>query len=318
MFGRNVASYKFALASSLLKLKPAAGSLLKMEDLAVPFANSISEHLKEADKQCTSSSSRFLDACRKFNKQELTEDQLRETTVRFGFANVIDAFHIVGQGEVGVRFFQDERKENNGIRVTDDFSSLISGSQGLNIEPEVGARWNLVETAWELGVSSNLIEYDDETGKLIVDRESRRKSITSCRSALNGYQKGHCFYCFQEIDITVPSLMPDVDHFFPHCLKLAEFKNLDGVWNLVLSCKTCNRGEGGKFERIPSIELLARLEKRNEFLIDSHHPLRETLIAQTGQAKDKRCAFLGNQFTRASGLIGGPTWVSKESAPAVF
>jgi hypothetical protein len=37
--------------------------------------------------------------------------------------------------------------------------------------------------------------------------------------------------------------------------------------------------------------LLERLSRRNEFLIESHHPLRETLILQTGhtvQARQKR------------------------------
>ena len=32
LFGRNVASYKFALAKSLLDLKPQSGQLLKMSD----------------------------------------------------------------------------------------------------------------------------------------------------------------------------------------------------------------------------------------------------------------------------------------------
>jgi len=34
LFGRNVASYKFALGKALLELRPAAGYLLKLEDLA--------------------------------------------------------------------------------------------------------------------------------------------------------------------------------------------------------------------------------------------------------------------------------------------
>ena len=35
LFGRNVASYKFALAASLLELKPASGDLVRLEELAV-------------------------------------------------------------------------------------------------------------------------------------------------------------------------------------------------------------------------------------------------------------------------------------------
>jgi len=34
LFGRNVASYKFALAKSLLELQPTSGELIKLGDLA--------------------------------------------------------------------------------------------------------------------------------------------------------------------------------------------------------------------------------------------------------------------------------------------
>ena len=67
--------------------------------------------------------------------------------------------------------------------------------------------------------------------------------------------------------------LADVDHFFPWKLKEYGIANpVDGVWNLVISCKDCNRGRGGKSAKVPSINLLARLKRRNDFLISSHHP----------------------------------------------
>jgi len=102
LFGRNVASYKFALASSLLEVKPGASEILYLGDLALPFSQAVCEHLKLNDKQTTSGSSRFLDACRAFNRQEITRDELTSKTVQLGFNNVIDAFHVVAGGEVGV------------------------------------------------------------------------------------------------------------------------------------------------------------------------------------------------------------------------
>ena len=150
LYGRNVASYKFALAKSLLDLKPRSGELLKLEDLAPVFAGYITDHLKLADKQGTSSSSRFLDACREYNSGTLTRQQLIDATVRNGFNNVIDAFHVVGQGEIPERFYIDERKQNKGIRLTDEFARLLEREQAMNLPLEVEARWRLVETAWEL------------------------------------------------------------------------------------------------------------------------------------------------------------------------
>ena len=96
----------------------------------------------------------------------------------------------------------------------------------------------------------------------------------------------------------------DVDHFFPHMLLQAHPKlNLNGVWNLVLSCKECNRGEDGKFASIPELYLLKRLWTRNEFFIKSHHPLRETLKNQTGQTDESRKAFLQKMDTLAIGSL---------------
>ena len=46
LFGKNSASYKFALAKSLLELNPQAGQLLKLSDLAPAFAKHIVDHLR--------------------------------------------------------------------------------------------------------------------------------------------------------------------------------------------------------------------------------------------------------------------------------
>lgn len=68
LFGRNVASYKFALSKALLEIGERPDDLIKMEDLALPFAKGVCEHLLLSDKQATSKSSAFLNACRSFNE----------------------------------------------------------------------------------------------------------------------------------------------------------------------------------------------------------------------------------------------------------
>jgi len=75
-----------------------------------------------------------------------------------------------------------------------------------------------------------------------------------------------------------------------------------GVLIAVLSLTTlcgCNRGAKGKFEQLPTLRILERLHQRNEHLISSHHPLRETLMAQTGQDEAQRRAFLRDMHDRA-------------------
>ncbi|HFZ8994412.1 TPA: HNH endonuclease domain-containing protein [Citrobacter freundii] len=301
LFGKNVASYKFALAHALYDLKPEGSDLILLEDLAVPFSEHLCRHLKHAPKQITSRSSQFINACLQFNNGQLTRDELTAITVRQGFNNVIDAFHNVNQGEIGKRFFIDERKTHRGIRLTDNFYSLGESQQYHNLSFETDARWSLVEQAWAMNISSQLInvEYDGITQKLCARNHDRRVAISSCRNSLNGYQKGRCFYCYAPISLqSTDNNFADVDHFIPWKAR-GQVCNVDGVWNLVLACKECNRGERGKFARIPSRHLLQRLRDRNEYFINSHLPLRETLIRQTGATTRQRDTFLNDNWQRA-------------------
>jgi 5-methylcytosine-specific restriction endonuclease McrA len=301
LYGRNTASYKFALASALLEMRPMAGQLVKLEELAPAFALNVARHLAEAPKQITTSNGKFIEACLTYN-QDQNLNNLVDSAVSQGFVNVIDAFHVVASTPVAQRFFLDERRENKGIRITDEFSLLINGTQSGNLSQEVDSRWRLVETAWNLGISANLlcVHHDDVAGEMFTfDKANRRKSVTSSRGALNGYQKGRCFYCFTDLSLQGDTMNTDVDHFFPHKLKqLGLGVNLDGVWNLVLSCPTCNRGAKGKFDRIPSERLLRRLHNRNEYFIGSHHPLRETLMQQTGANVSDRVAYLSGVYQK--------------------
>ena len=320
LYGRNVASYKFALAKALLDLSPQAGELLKLSDLAPAFAGHIIEHLKHSPRQITSSSSKFLDACRQYGIEDLNQDKLINETVKYGFVNVIDAFHIVGSGEVDKRFFIDERKPNNGIRITDEFSALVSQVRTDNLETEVESRWRLVETAWGLGISANLIQIQHDADEKLLftfDKANRRKSVTSSRGALNGYQRGKCFYCRCDIDVNNGD-DTEVDHFFPHILASdPAFPLINGVWNLVLACRRCNAGTNGKHTKIPTIRLLARLHTRNSYLIDSHHPLRETLINQTGRTEKERRDFLGSFHSNALSKLFH-TWEPVETEGDLF
>lgn len=156
-FGRNVASYKFALGHSLIELSSSANDLIKLEDLAIPFSSHICRHLQLADKQSTSSNSTFLDACRKLNEGAITEAQLIEQTVRLGFNNVIDAFHRVGPDEIDLRFFIDERRESRGIRLTENLYRMAENVDFADLLNETDARWRLVETSWEMNLSRTLI-----------------------------------------------------------------------------------------------------------------------------------------------------------------
>lgn len=315
LFGLNAASYKFALANALLELSSNNKTQVNLHELAPVYVKSLLEHLKVTDKQGTSKSSTFLDTCRKYLIEEVSYDELIDTTVKYGFKNVIDAFHNVNADHVGIDFYtKDYSKSNKSIILNDSLYQLNKGNQVDNLMTEVEGRWNLVETAWGLNVNRNVLHVgtDDELVSLYLERDlMRRKAITSIRSALNGYQKGICFYSNLKLDIVKnKESICAVDHFFPHVLK-PKFHNLDininGVWNLVLADKYVNLE---KSARIPHIDYLVKLYNRNEYYIQSKHPLGESIVNQTGNTPKKRQEFLQRIFNISRHYIPTPTWKS--------
>ena len=323
LFGRNTASYKFALAKALYDLYHQGQTRITLDELAIPYAKHLCEHLKTKPKQITREQSTFLNQLLQFNAGQINQTQMIQETVKYGFNNVLDAFHNVHSQEVKTRFFIDERASKNAIQLTDEFMRLGEQAQFANLEQETEARWRLVEAAWESNVSRNLllVDYESKTKLLIGMNPLRRTALTSASPALNGYQKGRCFYCYREISIIQGhEHTADIDHFFPHILKQCDSdKPIDGVANLVLACQECNRGKGGKFERLPSVNLVDRLFTRNEYLITSHHPLRETLMAQTGNTMNKRQGFLQDAYSCSTLFVGSSAkWEPQPQGDAVF
>ena len=304
LFGKNSATYKFAFAKSLLGLIEKEKTKITLDELAIPFANSIVEHLRKSDKQGNASTSKFLEGCRNYINETISKEELYSLTERFGFVNVVDAFQNVNGGIIPNPFYEKNYGQGKKeIVVTDNLLKIKELFQFRNLEQEVEARWNLVETAWNLQINPNLLEvkYDENKSLFFIESNlMRRIDITSVRDSLNGYQKGKCFYSFQDISINKNDHeICEVDHFLPHVNKLIHSKNgvnINGVWNLVLADSKINLNKKAK---IPEKRFLHRLFNRNEFYIESKHPLAETIINQTGLTKECRRRFLETQYNLA-------------------
>jgi hypothetical protein len=262
------------------------------------------EHLKESNKQGNAGSSKFLEGCRNYINEKITKEDLYSLTEKYGFVNVVDAFQNVNGGTIPSAFYEKNYSQGkNEIVVTDNLLKIKELFQYRNLEQEVEARWKLVETAWNLQINPNLLEVKYNESKSLFFIESnlmRRIDITSVRDSLNGYQKGKCFYSYQDISINKNDInVCEVDHFLPHVNKLAHSQNganINGVWNLVLADSRVNLH---KKARIPEKRFLHRLFNRNEFYIESKHPLAETIINQTGLTKESRRRFLEAQYNLA-------------------
>lgn len=109
LFGKNTASYKFALAKTLIDVSLERNSdLISLEDLALPYAMHLCEHLKHSPKQSTFGSGKFINACTQFNHQQISKDELIDITNKEGFKYVLDAFHVVNTKAVQERLSKEQ------------------------------------------------------------------------------------------------------------------------------------------------------------------------------------------------------------------
>lgn len=289
LFGKNTASYKFSLAKSLLQLAEKGHSRVTFNDLATVYAPYLISHIEEGMSQDTrSTDSKLIKTYKQYLDQEIEFDQIVDFTSKNAFKDVIPRFHTVGAG-LPFQFYEFDMA-NKEIVLSDKLYLLKSLDDGL-LSDELEARWRLVETAWNLGVSVNHLEtkVDLALNTLFLEGPNYRRSVTEVRDALSGYQKGLCFYSRQPIIKETT----DVDHFFPVSKhNIHGTINLNGVWNLVLADASVNRSKSDK--RADEI-YLAKLYQRNEYYIASRHPLGETIAKQTGDTPDKRKSFLRKQ-----------------------
>jgi 5-methylcytosine-specific restriction endonuclease McrA len=173
---------------------------------------------------------------------------------------------------------------------------------------ETDARWRLVETAWATGLNPGLvapIEYDEDNQTLFTMRKLRRRNVSGVVPSLSGYQDGRCAYC-QQAMYQRGIGKPIVEHVLPLVLRRERWEGppLDAVWNLVLSCQPCNSDKWG---RAPHENWMPWLQQRNDDLIASHHPLRQTLMAQTGNTAAVRAATLRAAYRLATERLPA-TW----------
>lgn len=326
LLGKNVTSYKFALAKSLLELAPKGKSIITLEELAEPFSRQICEHLSSAESkglplsesqgQPTKNPYRAIEICKDFHLGNIDRDELIQKIKKEGFKVVLDKFHNVNSQEIAKRFYE---KRRGGITLTDELFQLIERYQYKNLPGEVDSRWQSNEIAWGLGISRNLISanYDPDKKLFFVedDREQERRiDVTSSRGALNAYQKGKCFYCMRNISILSGSdNLAEVDHFFAHSLtnRGLLIGKVNELWNLVLACQTCN---SSKSDNLPHSKYLNKLIYRNEYLTTSpvryktihnrYHLLRTSLMEQIGKNESSRRNFQESVYVEAQKLTG--------------
>lgn len=284
LFGRNVSTYKFALASTLLKLRPK--NFITYEDLRDEFLLSLLTHYQKNPNQYQAGENNLTKA---FDKYLLDKNwnELLKSAERNIYNNVFDAFHNVGGGSIKKEHILFEHLANEKkLILTDNLNAILEKTDLIDtLKNENESRWMVVEEAWKNKLSPNLLVFNQSSGEFISVTSTERTNLRSAVSVLLPYQHGRCFYCKKLINTkanTDDNNFPDVDHFIAHSyFKRPELEHInpDGIWNLVIACKECNRGVGGKFERLPDYIYQNEIINRNVLFTEEHrHSLKNSIL----------------------------------------
>lgn len=274
LYGLNTATYKIALGRTLEHLAWAGRDRVTMPELAEVFFDLYAERLREGNRPQLSHPNRLTVMERVVALHESDKIDREEAIARVAadaFGDVIPRFHTVGDTAVPVRFYD---ATSDGLVLTDAPFQLFAQPDADALGTELGARWDLLEAAFEMKRAGGQLANDIRL--IYLEQGYARRSVTHLRSVLHGYQQGRCFYCGE----LIPSGAGHVDHVIPR-----QLVQHDEPWNLVLAHALCNEQ---KSDLLPSDRSIAMLVARNEHLIASNHPLKQQLRAQLGSTLEKR------------------------------
>jgi hypothetical protein len=293
LFGRNTATYKMALAQSLLDCALQEKRNVTVQELAVPFSFHMCEHIATGAKQCTSNSSKYILACKEYLQGNLVLEALHKVTVKEAFKYVFDAFHTLNNVSIPCKFFSvdDTDRKHKTLCLTDNMFHLCHSASPARLYAEIDAQWHKLEYAWDNKIpkSSLSVRYHAQEQKYFVEPTTPLQSsvITYKAEPFNDYQKNKCFYSFDTIasDLLDTSLA----YYFPSSLQqYVPSIPFNGAWNIVLESERCKMIQK---EKVPMTNYLDRLYRRNETLIKIEHPLFQDLRDVTGDTADKRIRF---------------------------
>ncbi|HVL48766.1 MAG TPA: HNH endonuclease domain-containing protein [Candidatus Thermoplasmatota archaeon] len=275
--GRNSSTYKLALASELLRHANAGLDRIPLSDLAAGFRDAYRDRVARGRPQ-QPIAGRWTVVERNILQQDANAslDLVREEALR---NMVLQKFHNLDRGVQAPRFFEDP-EDGNVLLLTPRLLGLVDGEAEM-LRREALSRWDLLEHAFT-AANPEAVTANELLGS--IETRQGRVSLTHLIPALSPYQRDRCFYCGGELDRI------HVDHVLPHALV-----GHNELWNLVLADDVCN---GNKSDQLPTRPMIDRLVSRNEALIRSMNPLRNSLIDALGNTGERRSKTMLAAYAR--------------------
>ncbi|WP_409062293.1 HNH endonuclease [Streptomyces sp. SYP-A7185] len=289
LMGANSRTYKFALGEALLEHARHGHTEILLRELAVPYAMSLAEHAAKAPQAPEGASIGEADflgiaAAEREETRQLGRptDLLLDAAVKSMPAMVMQKFHnLRGGSQVPHRFYEvTGSPRRRSVRLTPELLQVAQSDQATGLRAELGARWSIVECSFAAGIGRALVQEGVTVNWPTVELtdKRRRRSIAGVADALLGFQHGRCLTCDDVLDLADAVA---VDHVFPYSLMQRYASvgawtgpDLDVLWNLAPAHEACN---SAKSDRLPRPDELDRLARRNEAIMGSPHPLRQTL-----------------------------------------
>ena len=296
LYGLNAATYKPALAKTILKLASEDQVLVSWEELARHF-------LHEYESRLSNSAMPQQGTPGRITKLEKTVAQLKtgilsqsdaiSLIAAEGFNDVIPRFHTIGRDTKFAEGYFYEANFGKSLRLKDSLLSLANTELDQLIE-EVDARWALLEGSFEINHSEIDLKLANDIRETYLSAGYKRTSLTNNIPFLAGYQGNVCFYCGEELTEI------DVDHVLPR-----QVLEHDEVWNLVLAHRHCNQM---KSDYLVGPHFIEKLIRRNENIMGSNHPWKAKIQSSLGNTASQRASSLKHHYDNVSLIRGSAYW----------
>ena len=300
LYGFNVATYKIALAKTLLELAETGISHVGWNALSEEFLKQYKDRLdKEAMPQLTNPNRLTVmeRIVMKINNGSITMTDAVDKVGREAFDDVIPRFHSIGQDKDIVKGKFYEFSEGKQIIIKDSVFDILQ-DRPKELFDEIDARWGLLEAAFL--INRDHFDLANDIRDIYLQKGHERKDITKNIPFLNGYQDNICFYCSEPMDADDIH----VDHVLPR-----QVINHDEAWNLVLSHSFCNLQ---KSDYLIGPAYIEKLIARNENIMGSNHPWKKNIKDKLGDTKATRRQNLENHYANVRKVLGSNYWRGSE------
>jgi len=292
LHGKNASTYKIALATLLVDYSNRNFTKIPLDELASDFFHVYQKRMENGLRQNkTSGRDTYAEQMVNEVKADKTSESdalefLKENALK---KMVLQRFNTICGKKIPEPFYSFD---NTHLTLSNNILEIFTTKQGL-LEDELNSRWDLLEHAFTESNAAETMELDEKLEW--IKHSSKRTNITKFIFVLQGYQRGKCFYCGEDIDGEI-----QVDHVIPR-----QALRHDEIWNLVLAHKFCNQD---KSDNLPPKPFVEALFVRNEYVLDSNLPLREKLKLVVKKTPAERWMQIQDAYKFANKKIGNRFW----------